>query len=311
MALYTRDGVLPITLPGSASLQLSNLSVSESDSVCYVRFSEVVIVDSSGEVVRLPTPRSQIHQACFIKFNGKDHVAILSNTGLQLWSGNGLNMIHFFSISTLDDVDSDQFFRGVAVSGENICVGTSMGRVLVFHTIGIPDISVAHDLGTSKSPISAMVGSDKYVVCGNDDGEVFVFNAKEAYHQTCKFPATGHVCTALLLRDEVVVAAYSSGHIRVFRLDIQEQSLEVTAHIRAISALALNPNQNVFASCAEDQTVQMWSWPEYISTSVSSMDILFSTRIENRMLTGAAFFVDGRLGVTSFDDSELVVFRHT
>jgi hypothetical protein len=48
------------SLPGSPSFQSNNLS-GHNDKLCFIRFTEVAIVDGT-KVSKIPLPRSQLHQ---------------------------------------------------------------------------------------------------------------------------------------------------------------------------------------------------------------------------------------------------------
>ena len=40
----------------------------------------------------------------------------------------------------------------------------------------------------------------------------------------------------------------------------------------------------------------------------SGVNLLFSEKLENKILTGVAYFSDGRLGAVSYDDEDMIVF---
>jgi WD40 repeat protein len=192
-----------------------------------------------------------------------------------------------------------------------ICVGSSVGTIAVIHCGGGDDsdtFSMHKLLGTrQEKAIFAAGGSASLLACGNDFGDVHLYNAKSNFEQLCEFRGFGYPCTSIVLNDDAVVCAYSSGHIRIFRTDSLEMAIEVTAHIRCINALALHPELRLFASCGEDQFVNVWALPEFHRVGSNTTELLFSERFPNRLLTGIAFCRDSKLAATSYDEEDLIL----
>ena len=117
----------------------------------------------------------------------------------------------------------------------------------------------------------------------------------------------GYPCTSLGMHGDVIIAAYSTGHIRLFRSSIREMAIELTAHARIINSIKIHPTLNMFVSCGDDQFLNVWSLPDFQSVSSKDVELLCAERIPNRLLTGVSFFGDQKIGVVSYDEDDLIM----
>ena len=160
-------------------------------------------------------------------------------------------------------------------------------------------------------PISTLASSSSCLAAGNENGDVYLFDQNAGFERICKFTGSGFPCTALCIKEDIVLAAYSSGHIRLFRSSLQELAVEVTAHVRTITGLSIHPTLYMAASVSEDQHMHIWTLPDFTSYASAEMDLLCSSHVENRKLTGVAFLNDDQIGVVAYDDDEVTVFTRT
>lgn len=209
-----------------------------------------------------------------------------------------------------------RFVKGIASDSNNFYVGTSNGKVLVFETkLGLSggNFPLSQQLETDSQPIpvSAVSCSSHTVAVGNDFGTIFLHKTREAYMQAAKFKGDGAPCTALVQNETLAMAGFTSGHIRLYRTDINELSVEITAHVRMVTALDFQESTQLLASVGADQQVLVWSVPSFTSKAHSSVDCVFAHTIENRICTGVAFVGESKLSVAGYDEEEVVVFtRH-
>ena len=83
-----------MTLAASPSLLFSNLS-SLKEMVCFVRLSEVIVVDTTTEHSnRISLPKLQVYQAAMVSVGNSICVAVASNQGNQEKN----TLIHFLVI---------------------------------------------------------------------------------------------------------------------------------------------------------------------------------------------------------------------
>lgn len=66
----------------------------------------------------------------------------------------------------------------------------------------------------------------------------------------------------LAARGQTLVAGFSSGALRFYSLPQRRLWMEVQAHSRFLSCLALHPRRPMFATAAEDATIHVWEMPD-------------------------------------------------
>jgi WD40 repeat protein len=193
---------------------------------------------------------------------------------------------------------------------------------MVFRFNPAESLSTGHTATQTLDPTFhsavTVLSSTKSIMCGgNEKGDIFVFNSnfKGEYTLACKFTGSGNPVTAICCQIDcnTIFAGFLSGHIRIYRPNISEMSIEITAHVRSITGIIIDPKSEYFATCGEDQFFQVWQVPEFSSPNyVDSMKknvLLFCEKIENRLCTGLAFLTENKIAVASYDDESLVVFQ--
>lgn len=224
-------------------------------------------------------------------------------------------MISFFSLKSLslifnDDDEDIHYLHGISSSSSsnNISIGSSTGHIIILeYNKGRRDFHEKQKLFTTTSPVTAVTQSTKYLACANGDGDVFVFDSTDEYKLLGQYKGSGYTCTCLGIKNDIVIAGYMTGHIRLFKANEVELVKEITAHIRMITGMDIHPNENLFVTCSEDHFVQVWTLPMRL-TSSSIINTTFTRKLEHKLCTGIAFLSDGRLCVSSYDDNELNIF---
>jgi WD40 repeat protein len=230
-------------------------------------------------------------------------------------------MLFHYPMSSVFEVDigEEKYMRGIAAIQNYLCIGTSISKVLVFNCSDLTeggDFPLAHSLSTDDYgvPISAIAASSSsssggVLAVGNDTGKLFGYRSDEAFAGAFTFEGYGHPVTALAVNDQVLIAAYSSGHIRLFRTDIVELAIELTAHTRIVSGLLVGPGADYFISCSQDQYVHVWSLPDFRSRGGSEIGLIYSELLENKICSGVAELSDNRFAVACYDDDEITIFN--
>lgn len=224
-------------------------------------------------------------------------------------------MLFYYAIKSLRpiEIDEDLFMRGVTVVQESLCVGLSNGLVAVFkcsaRCFDANDFPLSHKLNTDKAAVMSLSSSDSTMVAADENGKLFGFDARNAFESAFSFPSYGYPCTCTCQKGSLLYAGYSTGHIRIFRTDIKEMAIEIAAHRRCITGLALHPRLNLLCSCAQDQVINIWNVPNFQTRAESVVALAHSEVVENRMCTGIAFLDSDRICVTTYDDDELVILQ--
>lgn len=277
-----------------------------------------------------------------VRVHNVPYLVVGSSAGMQVWCGNG-EVLKFFSplsslieegiLQSLQDNNEPVYMKGIAVAGESfIVMGCSTGHVFA---IEVPsssngeDMCVAHTLGPlatsspiqSGSSIVAVGGSADYAVCANEYGDIILLDACARFklrgaiepcgvHTAAPSSLYNGLIMSLLMRDNTIVAGYNTGHIRIFRANLMELAIEITAHSRCILSLALHPTDPLFASCGEDQMIHVWEFPTFVSKAKSDCGVIHSEYYENKMCTGVYFNRD-ELDIAAYDDDHILILEKT
>ncbi len=280
-----------------------------------VKGNDVHVIRSNGETTRVAINKCKITQSRFVEIGRSSVLAVLSDQGIQVWSSEGdVLLFNHATATSITDGEDPRYMRGVGSTGKELIIGGSNGSVLVFDcSAGAKsgDFRLLHTLETLKNPIQTIAASpiSPFVAVGDDQGNIFVYNANEAYAQCNVFTGTGAPCTSLAVaEDGIIVGGFSTGHIRLFRTDVSELAAEIAAHTRAVTAVSYQENTQLLASCSSDSQVHVFSVPNFRSKANSSVGCVFSDFLENKMCTGISFVGETRLAVSSYDDEELCFY---
>lgn len=241
---------------------------------------------------------------------GTIYLVVATDLGVQVWTADGESMVSYASLSFLLSLEDDEsFIRGITGDADYIAVGSSLGDIVVLNPpTSAGDLTIQHKFESSRTSITSLASSPKYLVCANEAGDVYAYLSRDGFAQACRFPGNGACCNSVVTKNETIIAAFTTGHIRIFRANITELAMEISAHIRSINALALDEHSGVFASVSEDQHVQVWAYPDFESRTTCTTELLFAHKLENRLCAGVAFMTDGKLAVSSYDDADVNIF---
>lgn len=225
-------------------------------------------------------------------------------------------MIFYYALSTSlgSEMEDSRFMCGVSTDGKYLYAGCSTGNILIFDCGGGSakgNFPLYHCLDSHRQAIYALSNSKSILAAGNDCGTIFLYNTSAAFENIRTFEGNGVPCTALAQTEDVVIAAFASGHIRFYRLDVPELSIEVCAHARLITALSLDPSNQLLVSCSQDQYVHVWSIPTFRSKANSTVGCIFTDNLENSLCTGVAFNGEYKFFVANYDEDELTVYARS
>jgi WD40 repeat protein len=133
------------------------------------------------------------------------------------------------------------------------------------------------------------------------------------------------------MRGGVAIASFASGHLQVYRLEINELLMCIAAHTRAITQICLHPSQPLVAVCSEDQHISVWSVPDLGSCGALEvrcvkggvdtilvapsllciqLSLLYTDVVEHCLFTGVAFVRDGssKIIAIGYDKETLMVW---
>jgi WD40 repeat protein len=250
-----------------------------------------------------------------VNVKGASFLVITSSIGVYIWSSDGTSMIFFLAVRDIIKDDSDfQFMRGIAGNSGSIFVGTSCGDLVEISIAGTSekyDIEHSITINVTTSPITCLTVTDTFLICGNDNGDVKCFQTTPHIHDNPLFSRSGYQypCTCIIANNDTIIAGFSTGHLRGYRISTGDLVVEVAAHVRCVTGLALHPYGNLFASCSEDQYLCVWNFSDLSSRSYKHMELVSSEKLDNRLCTGICYFEDDRIGITAYDEEDVAIFQ--
>ncbi|CAM9255384.1 unnamed protein product, partial [Hapterophycus canaliculatus] len=199
-----------------------------------------------------------------------DFLVVALNTGVQIWSSDGKRLIYFFDakiasgLTALDD--GGHFTQGIGMvpKGRLFIVGCSDGDVFAFQAKTGPNGDACELMATLRGherPITCAGADSDYCVSGDAGGAVTVWSVAKHLERHCSFEGDGNPVTALRTRDSTVIAAYSTGHLRLFDARKMSLAIEIAAHSRTINAIDLHPSSMLLATVGEDFFLNVWELP--------------------------------------------------
>lgn len=241
-------------------------------------------------------------------------LAVLSDHGMQIWSSDGETMIFVYPIAHLFGSDNPEssFLKGVSSDGQSFFVGASNGLILVYdctagmHSANFPIVQRLES--ENNIAIASISSSENYVGAANDNGSIFAYRIKEGYFQSCSFAGDGTPVTSLAQNDTLIMAGYSSGLVRIYRLDINELCIEITAHVRLITAIDYQEHIGLLATVSMDQQLMVWSIPNLRSKVSGTVNCVFAEALTDKLCTGVAFVGENRLAVSCYDEEEISLY---
>ncbi|XP_037077119.1 WD repeat-containing protein 54-like [Pollicipes pollicipes] len=132
------------------------------------------------------------------------------------------------------------FTRGLAAFLGKACVGTSDGSLLVFQSDSGAEgeLHLGQRVRMHASAICALAADERHLVSADETGNIVQWAGKGSeVARLRQIDHYGAPCTALTLTELYVVAAYGSGHLRLFNRESGQIRAEATAHARWITGL--------------------------------------------------------------------------
>lgn len=308
-----------LTTPKSASHLFNNVAANGKH-VGYVAYTSAIIVSDkdackggtavSNAVVIEAEDSAQIQQIRWVQLQTVELLVMASTKNLMIYNASGDRLMHVVTAAGGDAHDSPPAsFRGIgsctAGHADYICVGVSTGAVCL---VPVPDPEGARSGNvafgdsllspTSENPIVDLSAGQVFddpsraLVCSADAAGAVLVHALEAdgtWMHCCAFETgtvdgTPSLCTSARMRGNHLFTAYSTGHIRIYDLVSCTMCVQIAAHARWINALEVHPGGMVFATAAEDTTIQVWDFVD--PTKVAH---LYSIPVADALLCGVAF----------------------
>jgi len=316
MTTPAKPGPVHIKCKASASLLCNNLTVNDNQYLAYIHRNEIHIITGFNSVLTAGKANSTslakcvyaekdpVSQAKYCNIGGVDSLVVVTLGGLVHMydeTGQKLQNTHKLQRSQVALSAKDSHLRGIAHDGKaQLFVGAGSGEIIVF---GAKRLNLLSKLTGHSEPICDIDVEAKgnMMVSGDEKGTIILWerNSQGEFQQSCEFKGQGEPCLCIRIHGGQCIAAYSTGHIRIFDVNARTLNVEIAAHTRAITAMDLLPTANQFVVASEDTFLSSWSLP---TAEDSKVGLKLSTTVNSSLLTGVAY-CNGRanIAISSYD----------
>mmetsp|Transcript_15439 Transcript_15439/g.39164 ORF Transcript_15439/g.39164 Transcript_15439/m.39164 type:complete len:334 (+) Transcript_15439:75-1076(+) len=253
--------------------------------------------------------------------DGASYLVLALRTGVQVWGADGKRMFLWQPLPPLiakeaaaAAPDPDQHAIGIASlttsSATFLCVGTSVGTVLVFsHDVAQLKFTHTKSVRTgpaeqAEPPVTALATSSladgaALLARADSTGGVQLWTTKNGstFDMGKRLAADGLCCTGLCAREHILAASYSNGELRLYSATSGSMLLQVAAHARWITALTLHPSAWLIAAASEDAHVSIWA-VSVAGEDISAKNLAF-WGVPDAHLCGVAFHGEGGKSVSA------------
>lgn len=257
--------------------------------------------------------------------NSQYHIVLgFSGSSVQLWNNNGTRMLAHIKVtqSATKSINYPVSFLASAYckcqdKAEIIAVGDSLGNIHAFYQE--KSVYFKETLYTiSEMPIITALSGDVQngILCvGSSEGKIYLLSVPHVNEanvigtipgDVMKFPVTS--MGVLQCGISILLAGYSNGQIKGYKLPEGKHLLTINAHSRAITAIDVNPNKAVIASVGEDSFMNLF---EIGAQKEINVTLISSSKIENTLLCGVSFLPPNYSSViaVAYDNSKIFYWK--
>lgn len=205
--------------------------------------------------------------------------------------------------------------RGVCAVQEYLCFGVSSGAILVcecsvksgkVRIVHKADLHGAHDAAVTTLCKNVTDSRTSMMASGDAAGRVVIWDMAGlgpllSTGGDLPMYVVGTLespCMSMVLSAGVLAVASFNGQLTFFDGGgSKERLVEIAAHARSPTAIAINQAGTLLASVAEDSKLMVWKFP---TPTNRSSDLIFSAVVADRMLHGVTFIgASNTLAVTA------------
>jgi WD40 repeat protein len=340
MADYDVTRAVEVNITKTPSLRYNNLTCNGSN-VVFAHKTEVVsiiedikgsksgTVGSTQSTLKPHLPEAKVIQVKWCHLSGRDYLVVGTGSGLAVYDDTITASVFVLELASQDvpyDDPEATFVRGITGVPEtnHICAGSASGHIFCLLVDGDGEggssIELVHTIKPHEdddgAATTAMAGSGRWGVAASDAGSVTVFDTSNKFHTSHRFPGIAP-CTSVVVTGDTIVAGYTTGHLRMFRLSTGVLFAEIGAHTRAVTAMDVHPEMPVFVSVGEDSVINVWrlsqeAGGESKREQAPSVTMEFTGKSADSLLTGVSFSRNGtsHLITSSYDKKCIQWFTH-
>ncbi|XP_014665380.1 PREDICTED: WD repeat-containing protein 54-like isoform X2 [Priapulus caudatus] len=272
-----------LSMKGSTSALCHNLSVytdndkrTQSYGVVHKSVANIITIAADGAnvlmqrqvIVKEPGGHGStiVMQMKYCEFPERSLMVMACQRGIQIYESDGSVMLYWHSLVNPESNEvSKAYARGICTLQDSmLCIGTDSGTILVFE---IPpkgtNILLKESLKEHVLPISCLHSHGLVLASGDDSGCIILWRVEESQlHPYKRIDGLGSPCSGVRLWNELLVATYGSGHIRLFKVISGHMCAEVTAHARWINAIDVVHRNGMVLTVSEDSFAKIWQLKE-------------------------------------------------
>lgn len=297
----------------SVSLLHNNLACSPEGWLASVHNS-VNIGNGRVLLFHLPsgTPRDgpEVTQATSIRYVMVSHGPVLcvsSTNGTQIYNEDATMLLYFAPIAGGGESDKLKYHQGACVvpESDHIIMGTSAGGLAVAQAQA-PDRYVALPECMPTAAVSEIndvcfCAAINAVVSAHANGELVAWTPSETGSYDCGsvVPQSMEAPVRVAAMGARLLVAYGPGTIRLYDAPSWDLQVELVAHARWTTGVAVLEETAQVATVGEDTVLNVW----VIDPVTGEVSVQHSSVIADKLLTGVALHSAGA-AVTAYDAAE-------
>ena len=296
------------SIKGTPSAILSNLTSLDGQGSVYAHGADIIVVGGSGP---LPTPAEMRAPVTSLKWCNFATPLLCATTtaGVQVWNlkTNSIVLAHALDSGAAATGSLLPHACGVAAdtAAQELHVGTSTGAIMTWKVSGeVLTYDRTFTVHEDKSAVVALalVGPGK-LASGSHTGKLVVADvvARTILHT---WAYDDDAVTAVVSASGPLAVAFLNGYIRLYDPAAGVIRVEICAHSRSVTALAMDPSAGKLVSVSEDSSVNVWRLNE------GKVALAFSQSFSDVMLFGVAL-VNGHKNVqiSAYDTDAIFELR--
>lgn len=305
-----------VTLPSSASLLHNNLVGSSGGWLACVHNS----VNPGGSMLMLHSMLTsvskagpEIAQATSIRYLEMPFGPVLCLTsinGTQIYNEDATTLLFYSPIvDQVSDLSKLKFHQGSCVvpSAGHVAIGTSKGSLVPVYAASAESFAALSESkpGSPTAEVTDLCYSAAanavFSVHANGDMLVWAVTASGPYSNTAKaLTGSDQVPIRIAPLGTRLAVAHGTGTICLFDALSHELQVEVTAHARWITGMAIREDTGQIASVGEDTVLNVWQ----VDMAHGNVFLQHSSVVTDKLLTGVA--LHGAGAAVSAYDSDII-----
>ncbi|KAL7632445.1 UNVERIFIED_CONTAM: hypothetical protein RMT77_017221 [Armadillidium vulgare] len=245
-------------------------------------------------------------------WNENPLLVLTTSSAVQIFDWDGAILLHtYHSKSPTTSVGSSAYKGIIGLPSGRICIGIHSGEILALNLKESDNLAFVEE-GKFKwfsYPVTALASQSKVVAASDSQANIIIGSDEETLEMTKIIEPYGKdpSITCLELLNEIVIAGYMSGHIRIFSIITGIIQAEITANARSVLSLDMSIPRTVLLSVSEDSFVRVW---KINLNSETLIEHKFSECIKNCALVGCCFTDEDatEFFVSSYDSTSLYHF---